>query len=261
METGNVMIQEQLLSPGADELAAFLRRHTQKRDCLVRVAGLAEVTYHGRATSTVDRGSCPLLLKRDGSVRVHSPKGVESMNWQQRTDDLSAFVEDGQCVLIASRWSWNEVVRMVFLEAALALAFALTEEAGFVLAGSEPGLQGALTRNPNPIGPGLHTLKRESLVDSGGIDLYAQGQQLRYVGVEVRRGRALQDEVSPLGQSVASVQRTVGNAVVREILAAPSITAPAPLQLGTRNFESCGVRTLALPEPKALQPSLFGEGW
>jgi len=260
-QMGEGIVREQRLSPTPEELAAFLQQHTRTRDCLVQVAGLAEVTYHGRATSTADVGSYLLLLKRDGSVQIHSPKGVKPMNWQPRTDEVTAFVEEGQCVLIASRRSPTEVVRMVFLEPVLALALALTEEAGFVLTGSEADMQEALAQNPDLIEPGLRVLNRELLVESGGIDLYAQDREGRYVVVELKRGRATQDAVSQLARYVSSVQRTVGSAVVRGILAAPSITTPARAQLEGRDLEFREIQALTVPEPKAAQPSLFGETW
>jgi len=131
------MIREQLLSPTAADLAAFLNRHARTRDCLVQVAGQAEVVYHGRAASTADVGAYLVMLKRDGSLQIHSPKGVKPMNWQPRTDEITAFVEEGQCVLMASRRSPEELVRVVFLEAQVALALELTETVGFVLSGSE----------------------------------------------------------------------------------------------------------------------------
>ena len=37
------MIREQLLNPDAADLAAFLNRHTRACECLVQVAGQAEV--------------------------------------------------------------------------------------------------------------------------------------------------------------------------------------------------------------------------
>ncbi|WP_342662502.1 hypothetical protein [Deinococcus apachensis] len=127
------MIREQLLSPTPLELTAFLLRHTRTRDCLVQVAGLAEVTYHGRAASTADVGAYLVLLKRDSSVQIHAPKGVKPMNWQPRTDEITALVEDDRAVLLASRRSPTELVRVVFLEPHLAQALELTEEAGFTL--------------------------------------------------------------------------------------------------------------------------------
>ncbi|BDP44306.1 endonuclease NucS (plasmid) [Deinococcus aetherius] len=233
------MIREQLVAPSPTDLTAFLLRHTRTRDCLVQVAGLAEVTYQGRAASTADVGSYLVLLKRDGSLQIHAPKGVKPMNWQPRTDEITARVEDGQCVLLASRRSRVEQVRVVFLEAQLAQALELSEEAGFVLSGSEAQMQDALARHPDLIEPGLRVLNRELLVESGGIDLYAQ------------------DAVSQLARYVASVQRMVGSVVVRGILAAPSITTPARAQLEGRGFEFREVQALPAVVSASTQPGLF----
>lgn len=190
------MIREQLVSPSPVELMAFLLRRTRTQDCLVQVGGLAEVTYHGRAASTADIGSYLVLLKRDGSVQIHGPKGVKPLNWQPRTDEITALVEEGSCVLLASRRSPAELVRVTFLEPQFAQALDLMEEAGFVLSGSEAQMQDALARHPELIGPGLQVLNRELLVESGGIDLYAQDARGRFVVVELKRGWAIQDAVS-----------------------------------------------------------------
>jgi len=95
------------------------------------------------------------------------------------------------------------------------------------------------------------------LVASGGIDLYAQDARGRYVVVELKRGRATQDAVSQLARYVQSVQETVGKAVVRGILAAPSITGPARAQLEARGLEFREVTALPAVTPKQAQPSLF----
>ncbi|WP_407572729.1 hypothetical protein [Deinococcus altitudinis] len=106
------MIREQLLNPAPAKLAEFLNRHTQARECLVQVAGQMEVTYQGRAASTAEAGAYLLIFKRDGSLQIHHPKGVKPMNWQPKTDSVSASVEDGICVLTASRRSPAETVRV-----------------------------------------------------------------------------------------------------------------------------------------------------
>lgn len=251
------MIREQLLFPSSADLAAFLNRHARTRDCLVQVAGQAEVVYHGRAASTADVGAYLVMLKRDGSLQIHSPTGIKPMNWQPRTDEVTALVEEDQCVLMASRRSPQELVRVVFLDVQVAQALELTEEAGFVLSGSEAQMQEALAQHPEVIEPGLRVLNRELLVASGGIDLYAQDAQGRYVVVELKRGRATQDAVSQLARYVLAVQATVGDAVVRGILAAPSITGPARAQLGARGLEFREVSALPAVAAKQVQPSLF----
>ncbi|WP_075834008.1 endonuclease NucS domain-containing protein [Deinococcus marmoris] len=208
------------------------------------------------AASTAEVGAYLVLIKRDGSLHIHAPTGIKPMNWQPRTDELTARVEHGRCVLHASRRSPEELVRVTFLLPHLALALDLYEEASFTLSGSEKQMQDALARHPDLIEPGLTVLDRELLIDSGGIDLYARDVDGRYVVVELKRGRATQDAVSQLGRYVATVQK-LGVGAVRGILAAPSITAPALKELRARGleFREMGAWPDA-PAPAAL-PSLF----
>lgn len=183
------------------------------------------------------------------------------MNWQPRTDEITALVEDEHAVLLASRRSPTELVCVVFLDPHLAQALELTEEAGFVLSGSEAQMQDMLARQPELIEPGLKVLDRELLVESGGIDLYAQDAQGRYVVVELKRGKATQDAVSQLGRYVQAVQRTVGSGVIRGILAAPAITGPARPQLEGRGFEFREVQAFSVPDVPSTQRSLFDDPW
>lgn len=250
------MIRSQLLTPDPGSLTTFLNTHTRTRDVLLQIAGLAEVTYHGRAASTAEVGAYLVMIKRDGSLQIHAPTGIKPMNWQPRTDELSARVEHGHCVLHASRRSPEELVRVTFLHPHLALALELHEEASFTLSGSEKQMQDALARHPELIEPGLTVLDRELLIDSGGIDLYAKDTQGQYVVVELKRGRATQDAVSQLGRYVATVQKS-GIGTVRGILAAPSITAPALKELRARGLEFREIGAWPdAPAPVAL-PSLF----
>lgn len=253
------MLRDALTTPSATALQAFLRLHTRPPTDLVQVIGQAEVVYVGRAASTADVGSYLVLLKGDGSLQIHHGKGVKPMNWQPRTDEVSVGIEDGCCVLLASRRSPEEHVRVRFLEVAIAQAFDLPETGGFVLQGSEAQMQRVLAARPELIEPGLTVLKRELLVDSGGIDLYARDAQGRYVVVELKRGRATQDAVSQLTRYVRSVQRSLpeGHAPVRGILAAPSMTAPALAQLRGLGLEFKEITALSEEEVSTLQPSLF----
>ncbi|MFC4455145.1 hypothetical protein [Deinococcus sonorensis] len=157
--------------PEAVALAAFLDRHTHVWECLVQVAAHAEVTYHGRAASTAEAGSYLLLIKCDGSLQVNHPRGIKPMNWQLKTDRSVATVEDGYCVLTASRRRPAETVRVVLLDVSLAQVLELREEAGFVMAGSEARLQATLACQPALIEPGLRVLDRELLSGTGDMDL------------------------------------------------------------------------------------------
>ena len=157
------MIREQLLNPQPSELATFLTRHTREGQCLVQVAGEAEVTYHGRAASTAEAGHYLLMIKRDGSLQIHHPKGIKPMNWQPRTDSITSAVIDGYRVLTATRNTPAESVTVVMLNVYLVQALELQEESGFLIAGTEAQMQATLSRHPDLIEPGLTVAVREQL--------------------------------------------------------------------------------------------------
>ena len=252
------VIREQLLNPDAADLAAFLNRHTRACECLVQVAGQAEVTYQGRAASTAEAGSYLLIIKCDGSLQIHHPKGIKPMNWQPKTDNITAAVEDGYCVLTASRKSPAETVRVVMLDIHLAQALEIKKEAGFLLAGSEAQLQATLARQPELIEDGLKVLDRELLSGVGDMDLYAQDLGGRYVVVELKRSRATQEAVHQLSRYVQAVRAFLPTtAVVRGILAAPGISAPAARILEGLGLEFKEIHALPSAQETAAQPGLF----
>jgi len=83
------------------------------------------------------------------------------MNWRPKTDSITAHVEDGFCVLTASRRSPAETVRVVMLDISLAQALEICEQGGFLLASSEAQLQAILARQH--LSYGLITLEPLSL--------------------------------------------------------------------------------------------------
>lgn len=252
------MIREQLLHPDPAALAAFLLRHTRACECLVQVAGEAEVTYQGRAASTAEAGNYLLLIKCDGSLQIHHPKGIKPMNWQPKTDHIIATVEGEYCVLTASRRSPAETVRVVMLDIALAQALEIREEVGFTLAGSEAQMQATLARHPEIIEPGLKVLDRELLTGVGDMDLYAQDTTGRYVVVELKRAKATHDAVHQLSRYVDAVRAQLPKwAKVRGILAAPSVTHPAAMTLEQLKLEFKEIHALPTAQEQAAQGQLF----
>jgi RecB family endonuclease NucS len=252
------MIREQLLDPSPEVLADFLTRHTRTLDCLIQVAGEAEVTYHGRAASTAEAGHYLLILKRDGSLQIHHPRGIKPMNWQPKTDSVTATVEEGCCVLTATRRSPAESVTVVMLNIHLAQALEIHEEVGFLIAGTEAQMQATLARHPHLIEEGLTVLGRELLTDVGDIDLYAQDTKGRFVVVELKRAKATQEAAHQLSRYVDAVRAQLPKkAKVRGILAAPSISLPAAMTLERLKLEFKEIHALPTAQEQAAQPALF----
>lgn len=253
----SAVLRDQLLQPSADDLVGFLDEHLRSGRLLVQVIAECEVVYHGRAASVADAGDYVVMFKADGSLQVHGYKGVKPVNWQPQTDDVWVGLEEGQPVLVAERRSPEELVRIVFLETALAQAFDLREGAGFVLMGSEAEMQRALARAPDVIEPGLTVLDWELPTDVGGIDLFARDAGGSLVVVELKRAKATQEAVHQLARYVARVQELTGERV-RGVLAAPTITRPALAALARAELAFCEVTALPEHDPGPAQPSLFG---
>ncbi|MEX2534284.1 MAG: endonuclease NucS [Trueperaceae bacterium] len=250
------MLRAMIHNPTAVELSDFLEEHLRSGDCLVQVVGECEVLYQGRAASVADAGDYVVMAKRDGSLQVHGHRGVKPVNWQPQSDDVRVLVEDGSAVLYSERFSPAEMVRVAFLEPVVAQALALRETAGFVLMGSESEMQRALARRPELIEEGLTLLDRELPTDVGGIDLYARDRLGNLVVVELKRGKAGQEAVHQLYRYVERVRELSGT-LVRGVLAAPAITAPALEQLQRQGLEFREVTALPVDEDQEIQPSLF----
>lgn len=251
------MIREHLVAPDAEALLSFLREQLREPERFLQVAGAMEVFYYGRAASTADAGDYLLLLKPDGSLQVHAARGIKPLNWQPKTDDIHLEMDDGRVVLVAERASPRELVRVVFLDTALAVSLAPRLEGGFVLQGSEAEMQRVLATDPSLIEEGLEVLDVELPVGVGGVDLYARDSAGRLVVVELKRGRATHEAVHQLERYVLRVREQTG-AVVRGILAAPEVTAPARTRLVELGLEFHEL--LALPAPNEEppgQPGLF----
>ncbi|WP_309572355.1 endonuclease NucS [Deinococcus sp.] len=249
------MLRSVLTAPAPADLLDFLRAHLHAGATL-HLAGELEVVYHGRAASMAEAGDRFVVVKPDGSVQVHGPRGVKPVNWQPRTDHLSAALEDGCVVLHAERRSPAEVVRVRVLSCALASALELVEDTQLVLSGTEAQMQAALARAPDVIEPGLVVLERELLVGVGGIDLYALDRAGRSVVVELKRGKAGHEAVHQLARYVQAVRSQVPGEV-RGLLAAPDITVPARAALEAAGLEFVVIHALPQPEERDLQPLLF----
>jgi RecB family endonuclease NucS len=250
------VLLDALEHPSDDALVSFLNEHLRTRTALVQVFGTCEVSYVGRAASFADAGDLLVMVKPDGSLQVHRDRGVKPVNWQPRVDDLWVGLDEGQAVLVAERRTPEEMLRVVFLEVALAQALHLSAEVSLVLQGTEAQMQASLARAPEVIEVGLRVLDRELPTEVGGIDLFARDRDGRLVVVELKRGKANHAAVHQLQRYVQAVTRITGEPV-RGILAAPTITKPALLVLSNLSLEYVAVAALPSFEPDTAQPGLF----
>jgi len=219
--------------PGREEFRDFLKNSLRKRS-LVQVAALCTVEYKGRAESVLEKGERLVVIKKDGALLVHGPKGYRPKNWQPSTDRFNVR-EGDPLVLEAKRSSPKEVVRIGFHDVKYAVKAHLIDDEQLKLSGTEKDIQRALKEQPESLEPGLRRVEREYRTDAGDIDLFAQDGEGNFVVVEVKRNPGF-ESAEQLDRYVREVQESYGDDV-RGMLAAPEISSRLENYLGKLDLE------------------------
>lgn len=197
--------------------------------------------------STAEAGDYLSIIKPDGCLMVHGLEGVKPRNWQPNTDTLHAKLDDGLVILTGERRSPRESVCIRVLECFTLQAFALREDTGFVLSGSEADMQRVLRGQPELIELGLTIIDYELPTGVGSVDLYARDAEGCLVVIELKRGKATHEAVHQLDRYVEQVKAVQTPGIrVRGLLVAPDAAGPALKQLTALSLEFR--RLTALPE-------------
>ena len=137
-------------------------------------------------------------------------------------------------------------------------AFALREDTGFVLSGSEADMQRVLREQPELIEPGLRVTDYELPTGVGSVDLYAHDLHGNFVVIELKRGKATHEAVHQLARYVEQVKTFQPPGTrVRGLLVAPDATGPTLKQLAANRLEFKRLTALPKLEPHDLQATLF----
>ncbi len=193
----------------------------QKR--FIQILGENHVEYQGRARSVLTEGERLIILKRDGTLLVHKPSGVEPVNWQPSGATFKVAVKEGKLVLLVNRAKPRETVRITFTKILLIIASNLDDPGEFSMFLTEEEMQRVLSAHPELIENGLRIIRRERQVAPGFIDIYARDSEGRLVIVEIKCRRASREAVLQLQSYLKSLQKET-DTHIRGILVAPSLT-------------------------------------
>ncbi len=194
---------------------------SQKR--FIQILGENDVEYQGRARSVLTKGERLIILKRDGTLLVHKPNGVEPVNWQPSGATFKITIKEGKAVLIVSRAKPRETVRITFTTILLIIASNLDDPGEFSMFLTEEEMQRVLSSHPELIEKGLRTIRRERQVAPGFIDIFARDVKGRLVIIEIKCRRAGREAVFQLQSYLKSLQKQ-SDMIIRGILVAPSLT-------------------------------------
>ncbi|UCG36609.1 MAG: endonuclease NucS [Candidatus Bathyarchaeota archaeon] len=248
-----------LENPENHEAERALKDAISQRKMIILV-GECRVGYKGRASSELESGERIVILKEDGSVLVHRPRGYEAVNWQPPGCIFYVNVEKRELTVSAMRRKPVESIHVYFDSIYILAIMRLRDHGRFSLHASEEDMQKAILLKPSIIEEGLVPVDFEKKVEPGFVDVYGIDRQNRFVVVEIKRKPAGRTAVLQLSKYVKAVQKTV-NRDVRGVLVAPTLAKGAQRMLFTLglSFKSLDPKKCAqiLQKPQTCELTKF----
>jgi RecB family endonuclease NucS len=205
----------------SEEIERWVKEMLAQRKILLLV-GNCWVDYRGRARSKLEPGERIVIIKEDGSVLVHRPRGYEAVNWQPPGCIFRTRVKEGVLQITAVRRKPAESIHVFLDNLFLLSAMKLKDTGEFSLYASEEDMQKAVLLEPSVIEAEFKPISFEKKVEPGFVDVYGVDGQGKFVVVEIKRKTAGRAAALQLSRYVKAIEGMV-NREVRGILVAPSI--------------------------------------
>ncbi len=219
-----------------EEAAEIIRRAARSGEVVVAAAE-CEVYYSGRSFSRLGRGERLIILKPDGSVIVHRPRGYSPVNYQPQGSALTVTLEDGKLHVRSARPRPLEVMDIYVYRVLHVFTAKLHDDAEFSLWGTEEDIKRAISAEPSILGEPLRLVEEERRMgDKGFADLLLVDRRGTYVVVEIKKHAAGRDAVEQLKRYVDYYRGSLGRPV-RGILVAPSLARGAQRLLEAYGLE------------------------
>ncbi len=244
-----------LIEPSLDEAAEVVKDGLAKRRVLL-IVGNCWVDYRGRASSKLEPGERVVIIKEDGALLVHRPKGYEPVNWMpgggvryhvNKLGELSVNWQPAGCLfqtrvigdvlhVRAIRRKPSESVKISFDRVYLVSAMNLVDRGEFSLYASEEDMQKAILLEPSILESGLKPITYEKKVEPGFVDVYGIDSNGKLVVAELKRKTAGRNAALQLAKYVDFVKSVAGREV-RGVLAAPRLARGVQRLLATLGLE------------------------
>jgi len=224
-----------IVNPKLSEAASVIEKAFMQRRTLI-VAGKCQVSYTGRAKSTLEPGERILIIKEDGSVLVHRPVGYEPVNWQPPGSVFHVQTKADSIEVHAVRQKPRENLRITFDEVFIVSALSLADAGEFSLYASEQDMHKAILLKPSLLEEGFKPISYEKKVEPGFVDVYGVDKDGKLVVVEVKRKTAGKDAVLQLAKYIDAI-KSKADREIRGVLVAPSLGKDVQRLLVTLGLE------------------------
>ena len=236
---------EILQEPVLEEARQALYRAIESHAWIAMYANCM-VEYEGRSASRATPGDRLIIVKPDGSVIIHGPRGFRPDNWQPDTSSITVTIEEDLLVLKAVRRRPREVLAARCGRVYMLATLVNPEEGGFWMYLNEHEIRDLIAEDPGIVEEGLRIVEAEKKVAPGFIDLYAVDRDGNLVVIEVKRVKAGEEAARQLARYVGHLRRQGRR--VRGILVAPDATEAAIYRLEREGLEYRRIDLQALYE-------------
>ena len=232
---------ETLTRPQLETAYEKLKEAIEKRKTVLLI-GRCHVDYRGRASSKLESGERIAIVKEDGALLVHRPKGYEPVNWMPGGNTKFHIgiekIENGNKILIlkAVRSKPTESVAVYFETVELLVVSELVDSGKFSLYASEHDMQKAILMEPSILEEGFKPISFEKKVEPGFVDVYGIDSEGRLVVVEIKRRTAGREAALQLAKYIDSIKQKVSREI-RGILVAPRLAKGTQRLLDTLGLD------------------------
>lgn len=223
--------------PEVLEESLHIMREALRRRAWLVFMGSCVTRYEGRAASATTPGDRLVMVKPDGSVIVHGPRGFKPLNWQPYTSSVEATLQGSTLVLTAVRRAPREVLLVECGKIYMIAVAYQPSEGAFWLYVNEAEIRDEAIRDPvGVLGEKLRFIEVEKPVEHGFIDALAEDEEGRLVALEFKRVKAGEEAARQLLRYVEAL-RARTKRPVRGVLVAPDITEAARALLERSGLE------------------------
>lgn len=206
------------------EAVEWLKKGINSRQWIVFFAECL-VEYEGRAASKSTYGDKLVMIKPNGSVIIHGPRGFKPQNWQPDTVAITVEESGDEVILRAIRKKPREILVIKCPEVYHIMLGQEPVEGDFWMYINEHQIRDLIAEMPSLIEEGMRIVSVEKPVEPGFVDLYGRDKEGRLVVIELKRVKAGEEAVHQLLRYVEAFNKRGVN--VRPILAAPDFTDSA----------------------------------